>query len=184
MNSDTTAAPSGSDTTTAPSPNEISKKELLAQTGISYGQLYRWKREGLIPEEWFEKRSAFTGQETFFPRELILTRVKAIQSMKDDLSHSEIRERLAQMPELFDPRKMLLAVSDMSEDCIDSLGISWEEINLTETSIKAVATLYSALEETEAGEKATHNLIARVINTLTIKTSDAQAKEAAPLEEG
>ncbi|MCL2486473.1 MAG: YhbD family protein, partial [Oscillospiraceae bacterium] len=31
----------------------ISKKDLLEFTGISYGQLYRWKREGLIPEEWF-----------------------------------------------------------------------------------------------------------------------------------
>ena len=34
-------------------PNLISKKELLDQTGISYGQLYRWKRKGLIPEAWF-----------------------------------------------------------------------------------------------------------------------------------
>ena len=29
----------------------ISKKELLDLTGISYGQLYRWKRKGLIPED-------------------------------------------------------------------------------------------------------------------------------------
>ena len=28
----------------------ISKKELLAKYGISYGSLYRWKRKGLIPE--------------------------------------------------------------------------------------------------------------------------------------
>jgi predicted DNA-binding transcriptional regulator AlpA len=28
----------------------ISKKEVLELTGISYGQFYRWKREGLIPE--------------------------------------------------------------------------------------------------------------------------------------
>ena len=46
---------------------EISKKDLLKTTGISYGQLYRWKREGLIPEEWFVKRSSPTGQETYFP---------------------------------------------------------------------------------------------------------------------
>ena len=57
----------------------ISKKELLAQTGISYGQLYRWKRARLIPEEWFLKQSAFTGQETFFPREQVLRRIQAIQ---------------------------------------------------------------------------------------------------------
>lgn len=44
----------------------ISKKELLDETGISYGQLYRWKRKQLIPEEWFIRKSTFTGQETFF----------------------------------------------------------------------------------------------------------------------
>ena len=36
----------------------ISKKDLLAVMGISYGQLYRWKRQRLIPEEWFIKQSA------------------------------------------------------------------------------------------------------------------------------
>lgn len=44
----------------------ISKKELLERTSISYGQLYRWKRKNLIPEEWFIRKSTFTGQETFF----------------------------------------------------------------------------------------------------------------------
>ena len=44
----------------------ISKKELLELTGISYGQLYRWKRKGLIPEDWFIRKSTYTGQETFF----------------------------------------------------------------------------------------------------------------------
>lgn len=48
---------------------EISKKDLLQVTGISYGQLYRWKREGLIPENWFVKRPSSTGQETFFPKD-------------------------------------------------------------------------------------------------------------------
>ena len=56
----------------------ISKKELLAKTGISYGQLYRWKREKLIPDDWFIKRAAFTGQETFFPRERVLERISFI----------------------------------------------------------------------------------------------------------
>ena len=62
----------------------ISKKELLQTTGISYGQLYRWKRKGLIPEDWFIRRSTFTGQETFFPREKILGRVARIRDMKDE----------------------------------------------------------------------------------------------------
>ena len=71
--------------------NEISKKDLLAETGISYGQLYRWKREGLIPEEWFVKRPVFTGQETFFPRERVLERVGKILEKKDEQSLEEIR---------------------------------------------------------------------------------------------
>ncbi|RJX40091.1 DUF4004 family protein [Paenibacillus pinisoli] len=73
----------------------ISKKELLEMTGISYGQLYRWKRKQLIPEEWFIRKSAFTGQETFFPRELILARIDKIVNLKDDLSLDELADKLA-----------------------------------------------------------------------------------------
>ena len=69
---------------------EISKKDLLKTTGISYGQLYRWKREGLIPEEWFVKRSSPTGQETYFPQEKILKRIHAIQQLKDSYSLDEL----------------------------------------------------------------------------------------------
>lgn len=68
----------------------ISKKDLLNETGISYGQLYRWKREGLIPEEWFIKQASFTGQETFFPKNKILKRIKAIQDLKDQYSLEEL----------------------------------------------------------------------------------------------
>lgn len=59
-------------------PLYISKKELLEQYGISYGALYRWKRMGLIPEDWFIRRSTPTGQETFFRREQILPRMEQI----------------------------------------------------------------------------------------------------------
>lgn len=77
----------------------ISKKELLELTGISYGQLYRWKRERLIPEEWFIKQSSYTGQETFFPREKILDRIRFIMEMKDKYSLEEIAEMLVVNPE-------------------------------------------------------------------------------------
>lgn len=73
----------------------ISKKDLLKETGISYGQLYRWKRERLIPEEWFVKQPSFTGQETFFPKEKILNRIKAIQELKDKHSLEEIAKILS-----------------------------------------------------------------------------------------
>lgn len=70
----------------------ISKKDLLDLTGISYGQLYRWKRKSLIPEEWFIRKSTFTGQETFFPKEKILERIDRIQSMKENLSLDELAD--------------------------------------------------------------------------------------------
>jgi DNA-binding transcriptional MerR regulator len=70
----------------------ISKKDLLELTGISYGQLYRWKRKDLIPEEWFVRKSTFTGQETFFPKEKILERINKIQTMKENLSLDELAD--------------------------------------------------------------------------------------------
>ena len=76
----------------------ISKKELLETTNISYGQLYRWKRKGLIPESWFRKKSAFTGQETFFPRQEILERVERIKGMKEDVALSELADLLSPTP--------------------------------------------------------------------------------------
>ena len=74
--------------------NLISKKELLKKYGISYGALYRWKRMGLIPEEWFIKKSAITRQETFFERELICSRIEMILGLKDSLSLEEIAKQL------------------------------------------------------------------------------------------
>ena len=80
----------------------ISKKDLLETTGISYGQLYRWKRKQLIPEDWFIRKSTFTGQETFFPKELILARIDRILNMKEDLSLDELAGKLS--PMLYDIR--------------------------------------------------------------------------------
>lgn len=68
----------------------ISKKELLNLTNISYGQLYRWKRMNLIPEEWFIKKSTTTGQETFFEKDKILERIDYILTKKDELSLEEM----------------------------------------------------------------------------------------------
>jgi len=74
----------------------ISKKDLLVSTGISYGQLYRWKRKGLIPEDWFVRKSTFTGQETFFPRDKVLSRIDKIKSMQDeDASLDEIADAVS-----------------------------------------------------------------------------------------
>ncbi|MBQ1770202.1 MAG: DUF4004 family protein [Turicibacter sp.] len=70
----------------------ISKKELLQLTNISYGQLYRWKRKNLIPEDWFIKKSVSTGQETFFPREQMLERIEKIIELKDQVSLDELAD--------------------------------------------------------------------------------------------
>ena len=73
----------------------ISKREVLERYGISYGALYRWKRLGLIPEEWFLKKSTVTGQETFFRKENICPRVELILSRKEQISLEELAEELA-----------------------------------------------------------------------------------------
>ena len=72
----------------------ISKKALLERYSISYGALYRWKRKGLIPEDWFIKRSTVTGQETFFPERLICERIELIQAKKDEASLDELADEL------------------------------------------------------------------------------------------
>ena len=73
----------------------ISKKEVLEKTGVSYGQFYRWKRKGIIPESWFIRKSTFTGQETFLPKEKILERIEKIKALKDQYSLDEIAEVLS-----------------------------------------------------------------------------------------
>lgn len=78
----------------------ITKKELLEVTNVSYGQLYRWKRKNLIPEEWFIKKSSYTGQETYFPREKILDRIEKIINMKGDASLDDLAQMFS--PQLAD----------------------------------------------------------------------------------
>ena len=75
--------------------NLISKKDLLQRYGISYGALYRWKRKGLIPEEWFLKKSTVTGQETFFDEKTICERIELIIAQKEDTALDELAVRLA-----------------------------------------------------------------------------------------
>ncbi len=77
----------------------ISKKELLERTDISYGQLYRWKRKGLIPEDWFIRKSTYTGQETFFPRNKVLARIEKIKNLKEDVSLDDIADVFSPSPD-------------------------------------------------------------------------------------
>lgn len=97
----------------------ISKKDLLVETGISYGQLYRWKRECLIPEEWFMKQSSFTGQETFFPKVQMLNRIRAIQELKDKYSLEELAKFLS--PEVTESKFTIADLGTMQEISNDLL---------------------------------------------------------------
>ncbi len=92
----------------------ISKKEILDMTGISYGQLYRWKRKELIPEEWFIKKSSYTGQETFFPREKIINK---IIDLKDDMPLDDLAVMFTNKPK----------VDDVSEEYLIEKEIIREE---------------------------------------------------------
>ena len=101
----------------------ISKREVLERYGISYGALYRWKRLGLIPEEWFLKKSTVTGQETFFRKENICPRVELILSRKEQLSLEELAEELAGTQKIRHARLRLVLENgfDTREYAIDEL---------------------------------------------------------------
>ncbi len=117
----------------------ISKKDLLIKTKISYGQLYRWKREGLIPEEWFVKTSVSTGQETFFDEDLILPRIYKIIELKDEYSIEEIKKLLNPKPNqiVFSKEKL------KSLDCLDQKIIKKLVDKDADLSINEVVILYA-----------------------------------------
>ncbi len=100
----------------------ITKKELLQETGISYGQLYRWKREGLIPEEWFVKKASRTGQETYLPREQVMERIRFISEHKGRCSLEEMSQMLSICTEHkeFD-KEMLKRMKEIHPDVIRSV---------------------------------------------------------------
>lgn len=74
----------------------ISKRALLERFGISYGALYRWKRKGLIPDDWFIRKATSSGHETFFPEDKILERVQLILDKKENVLLDEISQELNQ----------------------------------------------------------------------------------------
>ncbi len=121
----------------------IAKKDVLAQTGISYGQLYRWKRKGLIPEAWFIRKATVTGQETFFPRDKILTRIEQIRSLKEEQSLDELVHILA-------PESTPEAVSCDNPTALSPIGaegrkLLWKECGYTFAELVALAVGVHAL---------------------------------------
>lgn len=101
----------------------ISKREVLERYGISYGALYRWKRLGLIPEDWFLKKSTVTGQETFFRRAQICPRVELILSRKENISLEDLAAELAGTKKQQQSKRRLILKNgfDTREYTIDAL---------------------------------------------------------------
>ncbi|MFD1735061.1 DUF4004 family protein [Bacillus salitolerans] len=138
----------------------ISKKELLEQTGISYGQLYRWKRMEIIPESWFIKKSSFTGQETFFPREKIVERVSKILQLKDDYSLEDLAKFFSPNPSevelTIDEMLDYKIVDERTVDYFKSMGIEHRKIPFKQMlymSICELSTKKSLLPLEEVVEK-------------------------------
>ncbi|MFO8034958.1 MAG: DUF4004 family protein [Candidatus Bipolaricaulota bacterium] len=122
----------------------ISKKEVLRLTGISYGQLYRWKRKGLVPEAWFVHRATVTGQETFFPKDKILARISQIQAMKEAKSLDEMAHLLS--PEATDPGSTWESNGTLNAVGKEAKGLLWKESGYTYSELVALAAGAEALK--------------------------------------
>lgn len=121
----------------------ISKKELLKEMNISYGQLYRWKREGLIPDEWFIKQSVSTGQETYFKRDLIIPRITKILELKEKKSIEELKDIFNPNNEnrVFSIRELVL-INEIDPICLKYFSYSKEEFNLMEIVMIILFSIY------------------------------------------
>jgi hypothetical protein len=138
-------------------PEQISKKELLDLTGISYGQLYRWKRKGLIPEDWFIRKSTFTGQETFFPKDEILARVEKIKDMKEDLSLDDIAGKFSPAP--------------------SEISMSYDEVISHGIAPKRTLDLYTEHRQTETNFSF-HDIFALYVMNKLLQSGDLNMEEA------
>jgi hypothetical protein len=110
----------------------ISKKDLLEKTEITYGQLYRWKRKNLIPEEWFIRKATFTGQETFFPEEKIVERIHKIKELKDSLSLDELAS-------VFSPQTTEIKLK--KHELLERNIVSSSSISIYEEQLGAIDTI-------------------------------------------
>ncbi|MBQ3000978.1 MAG: DUF4004 family protein [Bacilli bacterium] len=118
--------------------NMISKKDLLKQMNISYGQLYRWKREGLIPDEWFNKQAVSTGQETYFKKDLIIPRIEKILELKD-------KYQLYELVKILEPRlddRLFTLQEVVLIDDIDPILLKRYSLLKKAFSISEVAVIY------------------------------------------
>lgn len=121
----------------------ISKKDLLKEMNISYGQLYRWKREGLIPDEWFIKQSVSTGQETYFKRSLIIPRIQQILLLKNNYELQEIKNLFSDNKEKhsFTMREVIL-IDEIDPYVLKAFLNDRKELSITELAIIYIFSKY------------------------------------------
>lgn len=146
---------------------QISKKELLRQTGISYGQLYRWKREKLIPEEWFHKQASSTGQETYFPKEAVLKRVERIKAWKDQYSLEEMAAMLS--PEYVNRlfcEEDIEAFVEIDVEIAASFMDRWEKDAFTYREIIVMVMLSRIKKQLSLSDEACEQLIQGMLPSL------------------
>ena len=153
---------------------EISKKELLELTGISYGQLYRWKREKLIPEDWFHKQSSYTGQETFFPKEKILNRIERIQQLKDQYSLEELAKMLSpEASERVFHEEDLETFTEIDVELTATLMDAFSKDEFTFVEILLMIALSQIKEEFNLNDDQIHETVENILPALSeIKNSD------------
>ena len=130
----------------------LSKKELLEVTGISYGQLYRWKRKDLIPEEWFIRKSTFTGQETFFPKERILERIDKIQKMKENLSLDELAEMFSPSVGELSLNKKELVNRGLASETTINLFLEHSKESLEQFHFEGILAVYIVEKLLQSGD--------------------------------
>ncbi len=152
----------------------ISKKDLLRETGISYGQLYRWKREGLIPESWFIKQTSYTGQETYFPRAKVLARIRAIQNLKEKYSLDELAKILS--PEI---SERTFAIEDLDVVAeIDKRLIPVFTAAFGKRTFTYIELLFLiAFSTIRANTNVTHDDIEQMCRTIASNSNDIKSTE-------
>lgn len=125
----------------------ISKKDLLIETNISYGQLYRWKREGLIPDEWFIKKSVSTGQETYFDEELIIPRIHKILELKDLYQLDELKAFLSQdiNKKLFNIKEIIL-IEEIDPYILKEIVKDKKELNIIELVLVYIFSISKGID--------------------------------------
>lgn len=153
---------------------EISKKELLQLTGISYGQLYRWKREKLIPEDWFHKQASYTGQETFFPKDKILSRIERIQQLKDQYSLEEMAKMLSpETSERLFHEEDLETFIEIDVELSATLMDAFNKDEFTFMEVLLMIALSDVRKECSLSDDQVHEMIENLLPALQeVKSSD------------